>query len=502
MNSSDDPYEILNITPGADEKDIKKAYRRLAMQYHPDKQHTEEDKEKATDAFARISAAYEVVSDPSKRHDWDMLKQGSVKSQMGGRRRPSARNPNTTPPRQRSTNSPPPPSSPGLFRSRPKATRAGSPSKPRDLSPGTSVGGPHRRSGSMTGPSPGRLRPRAAANAPQSPGRLRTQSMVAPPSPGGLAAARLRHSTVAPQSPGSIRPQGRPRPRPVGTGGAAAAGGGAPRKHNSTGTLKNHRASTGTLSPRPGPDGDPRPRRQLSAGTLRRKFRDPFLIFEEVMEDEYGKGYKSKAASGWNGDVGGEKKLSAKKEFKKLDLNGDQALSKDELRKFIESNEELWAVLGTKLNLKRETCIRIATEVAFSLAKAGDEEPSSTLIKKHRKSSSNIEVNSYELSEAEFKAFYKNYVLSQKGSYEFFLRTIFAFYDINGDGVLQRDEFENFLDLFYKTKETYKHKMNAMPSKQKLIRIAEARLDKNKDGELSFEEVRDMLQVAMVITES
>jgi len=216
------------------------------------------------------------------------------------------------------------------------------------------------------------------------------------------------------------------------------------------------------------------------------------------MEEEFGNGYKSKAASGWNKDekkgplFGGEKKLSAKKEFKKLDLNGDQALCKDELRKFIESNEELWAVLGVKLNLKRETCIRIATDVAFSLAKGEETTP-----KKHK---SSTEVGTYELSESEFKAFYKNYVLTQKGSYDFFLRTIFAFYDINGDGALQRDEFENFLDLFYKTKETYKQKLNNMPSKQKLLRIAEARLDKNKDGELSFEEVRDLLQVAVVIT--
>mmetsp|Transcript_12268 Transcript_12268/g.29217 ORF Transcript_12268/g.29217 Transcript_12268/m.29217 type:complete len:496 (+) Transcript_12268:322-1809(+) len=495
MNSSDDPYEILGVKPGAADVDIRKAYRKLAMQYHPDKQHTEQEKERATDAFARISAAYEVVSDPSKRHDWDMLKQqgGSVRHNLGGRRRPSK---TTTPPRSRSTTSPPPPSSPGLFRSRPRPKiRTGSPSKPRDDH------SPHRRSGSFTTPqSPGALR----LGAPQSPGALRARSMVATKSPvSGSFANRVRQNDTAPPSPGSIRPQGRPRPRPV----AAGGGRGPPRKHNSTGTLRGRTNSVGSLSPgprtrrrgsltnkaTPGPDGDPRPRRQLSAGTLRRKFRDPFLIFEEVMEAEFGKGYKSKAASGWNGDVGGEKKLSAKKEFKKLDLNGDEVLSKDELRSFIESNEELWAVLGAKLNLKRETCIRIATEVAFSLAK-GEETP-----KKQKGAAA--EANSYELSETEFKAFYKNYVLSQKGSYDFFLRTIFAFYDINGDGALQRDEFENFLDLFYKSKETYRQKMENMPSKQKLLRIAEARLDKNKDGELSFEEVRDLLQVAVVITE-
>ena len=81
-----------------------------------------------------------------------------------------------------------------------------------------------------------------------------------------------------------------------------------------------------------------------------------------------------------------EKKLSAKKEFSKIDLNGDQALSKQELRKFVESNEELWSVLGSNLGLNQATCIRIATEVAFSLAK-GEDSP-----KKRKSKSTSAEV--------------------------------------------------------------------------------------------------------------
>jgi curved DNA-binding protein CbpA len=443
MNKKDDPYEILGVRPDTDEKDIKRAYRKLAMKYHPDKQTTEEDKHKANDMFSRISAAYEVVTDPSQRRDWEMSRQESTRSQPGmGRRRPVKRQSNVTPPRGRSTQSPPPPSSPGLFR-RPK--RGGSPSKASEVS----------------------------SQAPHSPHTASRRNVQAPQPPGTPKAARTR-------------------PRPVG------AGPDVPRKHASEGSLR-YRPSTvastvGTTSI---------PHRQSSTGTLRRKFRDPFLIFEEVMEDEFGKDYKHKAASGWNKDDHAknsffakspkpkEKKLSAKKEFSKIDVNGDQSLSKDELRKFVEENDELWSVLGTNLGLNKTTCVRIATEVAFSLAK-GEESP--------QKRKSKPEVSTYELSEAEFKAFYKKYVLSQKGSYDFFLRTIFAFYDLNGDGVLQRDEFDNFLDLFYKSKSTYRQKLNAMPSKQKLKHIAEARLDKNKDGELSFDEIRDLLQVAAVIT--
>ena len=135
MDSADDPYEILGVSPDTDEKELKKAYRKLAMQYHPDKQHSEEDKEMAHNMFARIAAAYEVVSDPSKRHDWDMLRQESSASVVTarGRRRPvkrtsngtsphRARSTNTTPVRQRSTNSPPNPNSPPRNHSPPPPT--------------------------------------------------------------------------------------------------------------------------------------------------------------------------------------------------------------------------------------------------------------------------------------------------------------------------------------------------------------------------------------------
>jgi len=234
------------------------------------------------------------------------------------------------------------------------------------------------------------------------------------------------------------------------------------------------------------------------------------------MEEEFGKDYKNKAASGWKNNASNsrntsntakarastteqKKKPSAKTAFKDTDTNNDKSLSKVELSKFVESNTELWQVLGTNLGLDVKTCIRVATEVAFRLAKGTmDEESSSSSSGLFRKKK--VDTNQYELSEDEFKTFYKKYVVSQKGSYEFFLRTMFAHYDRNGDGVLQRDEFDHFLDLFYRGSQKYKGKMANMPSKQNLLRIAEARLDKNKDGVLSFAEVRDLLQVAAVVT--
>ncbi len=62
-----DPYTVLGVTKGASSADIKKAYRRLAKQYHPD-QSTDA---KAKDRFAEVGAAYEILGDEKKRGSFD-----------------------------------------------------------------------------------------------------------------------------------------------------------------------------------------------------------------------------------------------------------------------------------------------------------------------------------------------------------------------------------------------------------------------------------------------
>jgi curved DNA-binding protein len=63
-----DYYKILGVNKTASEKEIKKAYRKLAMKYHPD--HTKGDK-KAEETFKKISEAYAVLSDKEKRQQYD-----------------------------------------------------------------------------------------------------------------------------------------------------------------------------------------------------------------------------------------------------------------------------------------------------------------------------------------------------------------------------------------------------------------------------------------------
>jgi DnaJ-class molecular chaperone len=61
-------YEILEVDKKASQEDIKSAYRRLAMLYHPDKNKLPE----AEEMFKRIAEAYAILSDPSKRKQYDL----------------------------------------------------------------------------------------------------------------------------------------------------------------------------------------------------------------------------------------------------------------------------------------------------------------------------------------------------------------------------------------------------------------------------------------------
>jgi DnaJ-class molecular chaperone len=63
-----DYYKVLGVAKGADAKEIKKAYRKLARQYHPD---VNPNNQPATDKFREISEAYEVLGDTEKRSIYD-----------------------------------------------------------------------------------------------------------------------------------------------------------------------------------------------------------------------------------------------------------------------------------------------------------------------------------------------------------------------------------------------------------------------------------------------
>ncbi len=74
-------YEVLGIEKNANEADIKKAFRRLAMKHHPDR-HQGDKKEE--EKFKEIQEAYDVLSDPQKRSAYDQFGHAGLDSGMGG----------------------------------------------------------------------------------------------------------------------------------------------------------------------------------------------------------------------------------------------------------------------------------------------------------------------------------------------------------------------------------------------------------------------------------
>jgi len=77
-----DYYEVLGVAKGASEQEIKKAYRRLAMKHHPDRN---EGNTEAEEKFKEASEAAEVLLDAEKRSTYDQYGHAAFEGGGGGR---------------------------------------------------------------------------------------------------------------------------------------------------------------------------------------------------------------------------------------------------------------------------------------------------------------------------------------------------------------------------------------------------------------------------------
>ncbi len=76
-----DYYEILGISPNVSSEEIKKAYRRLAVKYHPDK--NRDNSKEAEEKFKEVSEAYKILSDGEKRKIYDQYGHAGLQADLG-----------------------------------------------------------------------------------------------------------------------------------------------------------------------------------------------------------------------------------------------------------------------------------------------------------------------------------------------------------------------------------------------------------------------------------
>ena len=86
MAEKRDYYEVLGVSKTATDAEIKKAYRKLAIQFHPDKQQdkSEQEKKEAEDKFKEAAEAYSVLSDKDKRARYDQFGHAGMGGAAGG----------------------------------------------------------------------------------------------------------------------------------------------------------------------------------------------------------------------------------------------------------------------------------------------------------------------------------------------------------------------------------------------------------------------------------
>lgn len=80
--AAEDYYKILGVPRNADEKTIKKAFKKLSLKYHPDK--NKQNPEVAKEKFAKIVNAYEALKDPKQREIYDAQGEEGLKNGGAG----------------------------------------------------------------------------------------------------------------------------------------------------------------------------------------------------------------------------------------------------------------------------------------------------------------------------------------------------------------------------------------------------------------------------------
>ncbi len=76
-------YKVLGVSESASAEEIKKAYRSLALKYHPDRNPNAKDKKEAESKFKEISEAYYVLNDPKRKEEYDQFRRSGFRPAAG-----------------------------------------------------------------------------------------------------------------------------------------------------------------------------------------------------------------------------------------------------------------------------------------------------------------------------------------------------------------------------------------------------------------------------------
>lgn len=170
------------------------------------------------------------------------------------------------------------------------------------------------------------------------------------------------------------------------------------------------------------------------------------------------------------------KTMQAEKEIHDVRTSGEILLSHADIHNFIAATPTSWAMLQVNIGIPEEECKNVAYRVSLELAsgKKGEESRAATISKK------------------QFEKFQRDYITDPKGSQEFFHRCVFAAFDNDANGVLDKEETDKFLDTFYVTGSIF-HGDGRLPEKEVLKKTILDELDKNGDGLFDFDEIRSLI---------
>jgi hypothetical protein len=168
------------------------------------------------------------------------------------------------------------------------------------------------------------------------------------------------------------------------------------------------------------------------------------------------------------------KRQRADKEINDLDSHGFVLVSHEEIQDFVRTHPTMYAMLGVNTGIPDDQCQNVAVRVAIELTSQKQGLAAQTAI----------------LTKRQFDSFVKNYVDNCKGAHEFFHRSVFSAFDDNGNGTLDRDEIDTFLNTFYKSGSIFQGDAR-LPEQEILKEMIYAQLEaKGGSGEFSFDEIR------------